>query len=116
MKYKQLKKALFQGNKINFAVAIFTMMLLCAANILTAFIFKGLSDIAIDGTMEELKRFVLATLLFIVIYVPFPCGKQSQSTDLIIKLQHSIKRHCLIRLFIRISMRLTMTSQVNIFL
>ena len=69
MKYKQLKKALFQGNKINFAVAIFTMMLLCAANILTAFIFKGLSDIAIDGTMEELKRFVLATLLFIVIYV-----------------------------------------------
>lgn len=69
MKYKQLKKALFQDNKINFAVAIFTMMLLCAANILTAFIFKGLSDIAIDGTMEELKRFVLATLLFIVIYV-----------------------------------------------
>lgn len=69
--YKDLTKCFYKSNKINFILSIVTMLLLGILNVCTAFLFKGLTDIAIGGTKQDLVKIILIALLFIVTYIVF---------------------------------------------
>lgn len=69
--YKDLIKCFYKGNRINFIFSIVTMLLLGILKIGTAFIFKGMTDIAMGGTKQDLINMIFISLLFIVTYIVF---------------------------------------------
>lgn len=67
--YKKLVKCFYIDNKVNLTFSLLSSILLCVLNIITAFLFKGLADVATNGTIENLIKLILFSLLFLLLYV-----------------------------------------------
>lgn len=64
-----LRREFRRNNMFNFSMAVLFSCTLSIITIFTAYIFKRMMEIAIDGSLADLKGFVLMTVIYIMVYV-----------------------------------------------